>query len=97
MIHITEDFLYEILYREILYLKNNPNELTKNLLLGDKSNTNKLAEYLSSKDNQLFLEHNYPRDPARTPIISIILGSENSSTPAPAPKPIISGNLLGGD
>lgn len=79
MIHITEDLLYEIIQREIIFLKNNPSELINNFYIGSKSNTEKLSKYLTNKDNQLYLEHNYPRDPARVPTISIILGNENSS------------------
>ena len=79
MIHITEDLLYEVLHREIIFLKNNPDEILNNFYIGSKSNREKLVKYLTNKENQLFLEHNYPRDPARVPTISIILGGETST------------------
>lgn len=79
MIHLTEDLLKALIVEEFSRLRNNPDLLDRNFIQGSKSSLSRLKKYLENRENKLYIEHGYPREPTRVPCICIILGGETSS------------------
>ena len=75
MMPLVEDFLKSCLEQRILWLKKNPNEVTKIFgVLGKRSSMNNFKSYLQNTDFKVLL--GYPREATQLPCFVITLSGE---------------------